>query len=353
MTQAESTTLRLKVPASIAGILKPGAPRDAQLAAAQGALPLSGRDLLVALFFLCRNHDDEVRKAAVRTLRQTPSAVFVAVIEEDPALPPQLLDLLARARFAELDLMSGLVTHPATAVKTLLFLAEKGGAELLEHLARQQRLLQETPGLTEALLANSVAPGLLRILQDVENEPEENRSVAEDAALPEESEAEDVDEAEGREQAELQSYAEEAEREGMSKYQIAMELKVSEKIKMGLTGDKEWRSLMIKESNKLIQGAVMKNPRITDGEVLMVVKNKTCSDEIIRAVLLNKEWLKNYEIKKALVVHPKTPPPKAMRFVSFLTMRDIKDLAKSRQVSRIVSTAARKELELRLKKMGG
>jgi hypothetical protein len=68
---------------------------------------------------------------------------------------------------------------------------------------------------------------------------------------------------------------------------------------------------------------------------------------------LNKDWLKNYEIRKALVTHPKTPLPKALRFVSALSMKDIKDLARSRQVSNVIATAARKELELRLKKTGG
>jgi hypothetical protein len=97
----------------------------------------------------------------------------------------------------------------------------------------------------------------------------------------------------------------------------------------------------------------MKNPRISDGEVLLVAKNKTSSDELIRIILLNKEWMKNYEIKKALVIHPKTPVPKALRFVSSLTMKDLKSLAKSRQVSNIVMSAGRKELEKRIKKQGG
>jgi len=146
---------------------------------------------------------------------------------------------------------------------------------------------------------------------------------------------------------------EEADQTGLSKYQIAMDLTVSEKIKMGLTGDKEWRAIMMKQSNKLIQGAVMNNPRITDGEVLMVAKSKTSSDDLIRIILLKKEWLKNYEIKKALLAHPKTPPPKALRFVSFMTMKDIKELAKSKQLTNIVANAIRKELQFRLKKSGG
>ncbi len=110
---------------------------------------------------------------------------------------------------------------------------------------------------------------------------------------------------------------------------------------------------MIKQSNKLIQGAVMNNPRITDGEVLMVAKSKTSSDDLIRIILLNKDWVKNYEIKKALLVHPKTPPPKALRFVSFMTMKDIKQMAKSRQLTNIVANAVRKELAFRIKKSGG
>jgi hypothetical protein len=170
--------------------------------------------------------------------------------------------------------------------------------------------------------------------------------------VPDAAEDQDGDE-EGRSQVELEALMEEADQEGLSKYQIALELKVAEKIKMGLTGDKEWRTLMIKQSNKLIQAAVLKNPRITDGEVIMIAKNKTSSEELIRMILLNKEWMKLYEIKKALITHPKTPPPKAMRLVPMLTMKDIKELAKSRQVSTLVSTAARKELELRIKKTGG
>ena len=164
---------------------------------------------------------------------------------------------------------------------------------------------------------------------------------------------EDVDLEEGRSQAELDFLMEEAEQGHLSKYQIALQLKVAEKIKMALTGDKEWRSILIKEANKLVQAAVMKNPRITDGEVLLVANNKTSSDEVIRIILLNKDWLKNYEIRKALVTHPKTPLPKALRFVGGLVMKDIKNLARSRQVSNIIATAARKELELRIKKTGG
>ncbi len=352
MSQSETSTVRLKVSPEIARIVKPGAPRDAQLAAARGALPLAGKDLLTVLFFLCSSKDAEIKKSAVKTLRELPVSILNPVLK-DKSLHPQLLELLIRARMADADLMGAVIMHPATTVKSLLYLAQKGGADVLERLAGHQNLLYENPEIVEAILANENADKSLKFKLGWQ-EPVEQDSAPDD--LDQESpegDGEEEDEDEGRSQEEIEAFIEEADEEGLSKYQIALELKVAEKIKMGLTGDKEWRALMIKQSNKLIQAAVLKNPRITDGEVLMIAKNKTSSDDLIRMILLNKDWMKLYEMKKALILHPKTPAPKALRLVPFMTMKDIKELAKSRQVSTVVATAARKELELRIKKSGG
>jgi hypothetical protein len=350
MTQNERNKVRLKVSAEIARIVKPGAPRDVQLAAARGSLPLAGKDLLTVLFFLCSNQDAEIKKAAVASLCELPATILVPVLR-DESLHPQLLELLVRARISDAELMGAVIMHPATSLKTLISLAGKAPSDVLERLVGHEKLLSRNPALVEAIIANPSAEKAMKCkLGWSEPEPFDLAD-----SLPETTDGggEDVDLAEGRSQAELEFLMEEAEQGHLSKYQIALQLKVAEKIKMALTGDKEWRSILIKEANKLVQAAVMKNPRITDGEVLLVAKNKTSSDEVIRIILLNKDWLKNYEIRKALVTHPKTPLPKALRFVGGLVMKDIKSLARSRQVSNIIVTAARKELELRIKKTGG
>lgn len=352
MTQTESTTVRLKVSPEVARVVKPGAPRDAQLAAARGALPLNGKDFMTVLFFLCRSPDAEIKKVAVKTLRGLPGPILSEVLK-DSTLHSQMLELLVRVRMADAELMGSVIMHPSITSKTLLYLARKADQDVLERLAGNQNMLHEQPEIAEAIIANPNVDRELKFrlgwrdpesVSDAETEDEQ--------AVP----ADDNDQAEneeGRSQLELEALMEEADEEGLSKYQIALDLKVAEKIKMGLTGDKEWRALMIKQSNKLIQAAVLKNPRITEGEVLTIVKNKSSSEDLIRIILLNRDWMKNYDIKHALITHPKTPAPKAMRLVPMLTMKDIKTLAKSRQVSTLVATAARKELELRIKKAGG
>lgn len=129
-----------------------------------------------------------------------------------------------------------------------------------------------------------------------------------------------------------------------SKYQLAQAMGISEKIKMAMTGDKEWRAILIKDANKLVSGSVVKNPRITDAEILNILKVGVQNDEIIRIICANKEWVKNYRIRKALVECPKTPLPNALRFLSTLNEKDVAAYAKSRNISSVVSTQARRML---------
>ena len=140
---------------------------------------------------------------------------------------------------------------------------------------------------------------------------------------------------------------EELEEESLSKYQQIQEMLVADKIKMALTGDKEWRTLLIRESNKQVNTAVLRNPRISEGEVLTIAKNRSSSDELIRIILLNRDWVKLYDMKKALIIHPRTPLQAAMRFMTFLSEKDIKELAKSRDVGQAIVNNARRMLMTR------
>jgi hypothetical protein len=130
----------------------------------------------------------------------------------------------------------------------------------------------------------------------------------------------------------------------LSKYKIAMVMGISEKIKMSLTGDKEWRAILVKDTNKLVSAGVIKNPRITDGEILTLLKVGVQNDEIIRLICANKEWIKNYLIRKALVICPKTPLPNALRYLATLTEKDIAVFAKSKNISSVLSTQAKRIL---------
>ncbi|NOY13571.1 MAG: hypothetical protein GXP51_07810 [Deltaproteobacteria bacterium] len=198
-------------------------------------------------------------------------------------------------------------------------------------------MLRKTPLLRTAIINNPHADKLMKLRLGWVEPPPEPEPEPEPEFPPEPAAPSDDNTPEDEELGEL-------EQEKLSKYQELQDMPVAEKIKMALTGDKEWRTLLLREANKLVSTAVLKNPRITEGEVLGVAKNRSASDDLIRIILLNREWIKNYEMKKALVVHPRTPLQKAMRFMTFLTEKDIRELAKSRNVSQPVVNNARRML---------
>lgn len=330
----EHQTIRIKVTPEVARVVGRGASPEVQMMAARGTLPLSAKDLVTALFFLCHGRDQAIRAQALETLKGLPVRILAPVVQ-DEASHAQLLDFVARHRAEDMAVLEPLLTNPATATATLVEAARSGGPAVLSLVAGNDRRLEQSPEIVAAILENPHADRALKFRLGWQ-EPATGSGEGDDSEAGEESAVSDgeVDE----------------EDLNLSKYQQALELGVSEKIKIALTGDKEWRSIFLKDANKLVSSAVLKNPRITDGEVLAVAKNKSSNEELIRLITLNNEWVKNYEIKKALIIHPKTPLPKALRYMNILGDKDLKSLSKSRGISQVLVNNARRMLAAKEKK---
>lgn len=130
----------------------------------------------------------------------------------------------------------------------------------------------------------------------------------------------------------------------LSKYKMAQLMGIGEKIKMALSGDKEWRAILVKDANKLVSGSVIKNPRITDGEILTIIKAGIANDEIMRLICANKEWVKIYKIRRALVENNRTPVQNAIRYLGTLGEKDLAQLAKSKNIASVIATMAKRLL---------
>ncbi len=304
---AEKVTL--KISAAAAAYAGKDTPREEKLKAARGGVPLPAHDLGALLFFLAHDPDQEVRSAAVRTLRGMPDSL-IETLAGSSDTHPRVIDLLARLHFTRPALVAKIVSHPHVGTETLAFLAEKG-------MCRGADVPQETRSA------------------DPDREAEEG-AAGDEGEKPEE-ESEEVDE-------ESEEYK--------TKYQLSQQMGVSEKIKTAMTGDKEWRSILIKDSNKLVSGAAIKNPRITESEVLAIANSAVQNDEIIRVMCANKEWIKNYRIRKALVLNKRTPLPFALRQMATLSEKDIAAIAKSKNVSTVIATQARR-IMIHKKEKGG
>lgn len=330
----QSRNLRIKVSPAVARLIREGS-REERLNAARGNGEFQGAELVNALLFLIHGKDRECRIEALKTFKRIDAEHLLPLVSASDA-SPRILDLIAKVRIEDRRVMAPLLGNGALAAETLLHIARSASGPILSLLVADPGLISSDTGVTAAILDN---PHASEELKGLLGHPGDPSGEAESASDPGVTGAEDVPPDE-----------EEVSDEHLSKYQMSLELPVAEKIKLALTGDKEWRSIFLKDANKLVCGAVMKNPRITDGEVLAVAKNKSSSEELIRLITLNNDWVKNYEIKKALVIHNRTPLPKALRYMNILSEKDLKNLAKSREVSSVIVNNARRMLMAREKK---
>jgi hypothetical protein len=299
MDDTRKATIRISQ--SSARYVQADTPRDERLKAARCAVDIPLSDRHVVLFLLSRDPDPEIRASALEGLKEIPEDSLMAICSS-PDTHHRILGLLAKLHFQNSAVLGAISGNPSTDEATRSLLAEKGALSTGESTGIQScDVAQESPAEVDGA-------------------------------------SDDHDAEEGEES------SDEDEEEFKSKYQLTQEMGISEKIKMAMTGDKEWRMLLIKDTNKLVSGAVLKNPRITEAEVLFIAKSPVNNDDIIRDICTNKEWTKNYQIRKALVENNKAPLHHALRFLSSLTEKDLAVLAKSKNISSIIATQARRSL---------
>ena len=131
------------------------------------------------------------------------------------------------------------------------------------------------------------------------------------------------------------------EKKKLNLQQIVIKMSPSQKIKLALTGAKDARGLLIRESSKIIALSVLANPRITTGDVEFFARSTNLQEDVIRKIGTNAEWTRKNAVISALVFNPKTPVGISLPFVIRLTDRDLGVLEKSRNVPEVVRTAAR------------
>ena len=128
-------------------------------------------------------------------------------------------------------------------------------------------------------------------------------------------------------------------------FQQVQQMKVSEKIQLALKGNKEARALLLKDSNKQVVLAVLGSPRITEQEVELIAQSKSVSEDILRVIANNRNWLKNYGVIVGLVNNPKTPVGISLNFIKNLKAKDLSNLSRNKGVPEAIRTSAGRLLQ--------
>ena len=117
---------------------------------------------------------------------------------------------------------------------------------------------------------------------------------------------------------------------------------VPEKVKCATKGTREMRSILIRDPNRMVAAAVLSCPKVNDAEVESFAKMGNVSEDILRAIAMNRAWTKNYGTLLALVKNAKTPVALSMNMMQRLNASDVKKISTDRNVPEALRVAARK-----------
>jgi hypothetical protein len=137
---------------------------------------------------------------------------------------------------------------------------------------------------------------------------------------------------------------EEKELKTSSLFIQVQEMSVSKKIEFAMKCNKEARTILIRDSNRLVQMSVIRSPKITDSEIVTIANNRSVNEDVLKYISTQREWMKNYEVRVALVFNPKTPIFISTKIVYSLKERELSKLGKSKSVPRILSLTAVRRL---------
>ena len=119
-------------------------------------------------------------------------------------------------------------------------------------------------------------------------------------------------------------------------------LDVKGRIQLALKGNKEERSILIRDGTKVVALAVLEAPKLSDGEVEKFAGQKNVLEAVLRQIPLKRRFVKNYIVVRNLVANPRTPLDLALGLMKNLLTGDLKNLASNKEVSETVRSLASK-----------
>lgn len=336
-------------------------PAAVMRSAAKGALSLPATEMLQILVHLTGN--PVFGQEAAMTLAGWDTASAVAVLSGSDA-PEEVIGYFLDPKNYRLPLMPAILENPRVGVQYLAKLAHSPKRELVAVLLASSRV-RSMPEVLRALLNNPhltelEAEQLRQGLEPETTEPPDPEAEAAHEVFQQEHSAE-IEAEEGTafeltgapdEPAEASVSVAAAESGGPAattgtrparSANLSSSLKVStlvrlsrmnvaERVKQGFLGNKEERTILIRDSARIVQNSVLASPKLSEPEVETFAAAKNVSENVLREIARNRRFIKIYAVVRSLVNNPRCPLDVSLTLVKNLLVMDLKSLQGNKNV---------------------
>jgi hypothetical protein len=368
-------------------VLDPAGPPQLKAIASKGLLPgLKPTDILAVVVVLSQGADANAETAKATLAKLPPPLINGALAVAD--LHPAVLDVLGPIYAKDAAISEKVLHHPAIVPDTVVTMAGLGTEGVCELIATNEERLLANPAIIEKLYLNKACrmstadrilelavrnglelsiPAFAQAKQAIQGEliaEPTDEPTFDDTQFDQVQElAKELHLAEGEDTHEFnpETGQEDVVAKARPLHAIWSELRPSMKIRFlniatmteydeqGNETERRFdvkalRALGVRDANPTVAVAALGTPGIGEAEVVRIAGMRNVAEEVLREIANNREWTRHYMVKYNLVANPRTPFGHASKFVLHMRENDIKTLAKSKEVSGAIQTAAKQQL---------
>jgi SOS response regulatory protein OraA/RecX len=301
--------------------------KERKIAVCTSGAGLAMEDRAEMLCVLAGDADEKIAERAGNALISMPMEAFLGALGKADA-SSQLLEYCAANLASKPRVADALAMNRASSAKLVAAVAPHLTTPAVQALVDDLERLADNPEIAESLVASpSVTVEQRKLLEELHKEGVDEKALAEavEDAEPDKHKKETMIQRLGR-------------------------MRVVERIKLALTGNREERMALIRDSNKLVERAVLGSPKLTTQEVEAFAAMASLNDEILRMIGANRAFIKNYVVVKNLINNPKVPLDVSLHLLPRLNDSDMKFLTANKNVPETLRMMAMKNV--RQKKMG-
>ncbi len=286
---------------------------------------------------LAQGDDEEVADLARQSLRSVDARLVQPFLERQAG--PEALTFFAEESSHPM-LLEAILRRRDVPRHILARLARRLPPDLQEVLLLRQDAIVEEPAILEALEENPQLSSYTarRIAEYREHLLPRQRTIH--------PPVEEIDEEELQREIEIARQLPEAgefepERTQLTEGQIRG-LPIPARLKLTRGAPRALRGILLRDSNTQVAVSVITNNSLSDQEVEQTANNRSVVEDVLVAIARKREWANKYNVIKALVHNPRTPLAISIRLVNKLSVRDLRDIGRNRNIpSSLRSTALR------------
>jgi hypothetical protein len=337
-------------------ILSGTAPQKIRMVVSQGLAPLPPSELVQAIVHLAGDPDPDIASRAQNSLRNWPEEELISHIQARTCTPEVMAYLAANS--SSQDVQEAIILNPAAPAEVIARMALVVPGRALESVMYNRVRLLQNPAILASVRQNpAITPEIKRLIQEIETEffGEKKKSYnVEETSEPGEPAQESAQPAlqleETTEDLTLEGLPIDPEEREMALMDRIGKMTVPQKLRYAMLGNREARSILIRDPNRMVSLSVLQSPKLTDSEVEAMAAMRNVSDDILREIGNNRGLTRNYGVVQALVKNPKTPLAISQRLMCRLMNRDLVHLTRDRSVSEGVRRTAQRTVSQRTEK---